>query len=468
MKERIETLEEKIYSNKKFAVFLTVFAATQLAVVLSSWNSPLIWDSSVYAGMGKRIFSGWQYGIWESFRPLMLPVILGSLWKAGMPLVGFPRLLGVLISVTGIIGIYVMLKNFFQKNTAFFTTAILMSSMIFYKYSHYALTGVPSAILVFTGAYMAQRDRKIFSGFFSSLGFLTRFPAAVAAPGIAAYLFFDSLRDGICFEAFKRPLIYTVSFFATTIPYFAYNIHLYGDAFRPLINGATIPAMNPDKYFYGVYYLLEAVKAQPFILFLPLGIFVVLKSRDWDYGAFLAPMISLYVFFTVYSHKEPRFMLLFLPFLALFSAEGLRELKSREYVSQDVFVKIASASLMVMMLVSFSVSFGQSQWVNQDRVEFLEETGELEGVVAGNDPVVVLYGDFEFVPIRPENLKEIYGNIKGEADYYAFNSCSWYCTPAIDNCESMLSNFSKGMRSNYSEKFSLQGSSCNYTIYEDK
>lgn len=468
MRERLGELREKIQSNREFTIFLTVFAVTQLAVVLSSWKSPLIWDSSVYAGMGKRMFSGWQYGIWESFRPLALPTVLGALWKAGMPMVGFPRLLALIFSVTGITGIYVMLKKIFQKETAFFTTAILMSSMIFYKYSHYALTGVPSAILVFTGAYFAQSDRKIFSGFFSSLGFLTRFPAAMAAPGIAIYLFLDSLRNEVSFEAFKRPLIYTVSFFATTIPYFAYNIHLYGDAFRPLINGAAIPAMNPDKYFYGIYYLLEALKAQPFILFLPLGVFVVLKSRDWNYGAFMAPMISLYVFFTVYSHKEPRFMLLFLPFLALFSAEGLRELGSREYISRDVFVKISSAALMLMMLVSFSVSFGQSQWVNQDRVKFLEETGELEGVVAGNDPVVVLYGDFEFIPIRPENLQEIYGNVKGEADYYAFNSCSWYCTPAIDNCESMLSNFSRGMSSNYSEKFSLQGGSCNYTIYEDR
>ena len=44
-------------------------------------NYPLWWDSYVYIGMGKYIFSGGKIGMWESFRPLIHPLILGVLWK---------------------------------------------------------------------------------------------------------------------------------------------------------------------------------------------------------------------------------------------------------------------------------------------------------------------------------------------------------------------------------------------------
>lgn len=468
MTEISDKAEKFVKRNKLFLIFLAVFAVTQLAIVKATWNSPLIWDSSVYVGMGKRMFSGWQFGIWELFRPLTLPVILGSLWKLGMPLIGFPRLVALVISVAGVAGIYIMIKDVFEKRIAFYSTAILMSTFIFYKYSHYALTGIPSAILVFTGAYFAQKDKTVSSGFLTSLGFLTRFPAATAAPGMAIYMFLRSVKEGISLRSIKKPLIYTVSFFATTVPYFAYNYYLYGDILAPLIQGSAIPASNPDKYFYGVFYLLEALKAQPFLIFLPLGIYAMFKARDWDYGAFFAPMVTLYLFFSVYSHKEPRFMLLFLPFMALFAGLGLKKIQEREIISEKAFYTVVTVILAVSMLLSFSVVYGQSQWVNTNRVEFMQETAKLNGTVAGNDPVVVTYGDFRFVPIRPENLDKIYGNIKGEADYYAINSCAWYCYPAIENCEQKLANFTSMMDQEYDKKFYNEGNSCNYTIYEGR
>ena len=46
-----------------------------------SLDHPLWWDSHVYIGMGKYLFSGGEKGVWESFRPLIHPLILGSIWK---------------------------------------------------------------------------------------------------------------------------------------------------------------------------------------------------------------------------------------------------------------------------------------------------------------------------------------------------------------------------------------------------
>jgi hypothetical protein len=463
MKEKIR---ETVYRNRAFLGLLSLFTVTQLVIVLTAWKNPLVWDSAVYSGMGKRLFSAWQYGIWEVFRPLALPVVLGALWKIGMPLVGFPRLLALMISIGGLSAAYWMLKDLFNRKTAFYATAVLMTGFIYFKFSHYVLTGIPSSFLVLGGIYFAQKEKFGVSGVLTSLGFLTRFPTAMAAPGISIYLFARELREEISLEALKAPLIYSIAFFATTIPYFAFNQYIYGSMFAPLVKGASIPAMNPEKYFYGLYYLREALKAQPLIVFAIPGIYAVLKERDWNYGAFFSVLVTLYGFFTLYSHKLPRFMLLFLPVLAVFAARGLVRVEDREFVSRNTFQAVLGLVLVFTLLVSFSVSYRANQWSNEYRIEFMEETGKLNGTVAGNDPVVVLYGDFEFVPIRPENLEETYGSVKDEADYYAFNSCSWYCTPAIDRCESKLSNFTSTVEERYDKRFSTQGYSCNYTIYE--
>ncbi|MFB6241469.1 MAG: ArnT family glycosyltransferase [Candidatus Nanosalina sp.] len=454
-----------IKENRIFVAFLTLFTVTQLVIVLTAWRSPLVWDSAVYAGMGKRLLSGWKYGIWEVFRPLMLPVVLGVLWKAGMPLVGFPRAVALLISVAGISAMYWMLKDLFDSKMALYSTAILMTSTLFFKFSHYVLTGAPSSFLVFAGAYYAQKGRDISSGFLTSLGFLTRFPAAIAAPGISIFLFLRSLKNEVNLKSLKPPLAYSIAFFITTIPYFAFNKIVYGEAFRPLIIGATIPAMNPEKYFYGVYYILEVLKTQPLMIFMFAGLYVVFKERNWSYGAFFSSLLFTYGFFTLYSHKLPRFALLFLPLISVFAGRGVVWVEKQEVVDGKFFRSALGILLVLMMLVSFSISYSQSRWTNEYRVEFLNEVGELEGVVAGNDPVAVLYGNFEFVPIRPENLEETYSEVKNEADYYAFNSCAWYCTPAIENCSRRLEDFKKMMQRKYDKKFYSQGYSCNYTMY---
>lgn len=458
-------IRQLVKSNRAFLAFLSVFTLTQLSIVALTWENPLIWDSAVYAGMGKRLFSGWKYGIWELFRPLALPVVLGTLWKAGMPLQGVPRVLALTVSVTGLSAMYWMLKDIFDRKKALYSVLVLMTGFVFYRYSHYVLTGIPSSFLVLAAVYKAQKGRDIFSGFLTSTGFLTRFPAAMAAPGISLFLFARELKEDLSIKALKAPLKYSIAFFATTIPYFAFNQYLYGSAVKPLIQGAAVPAMNPERYFYGIFYLIEAVKSQPLFLFAIPGVYLVLKERNWSYGAFLSAFVTLYGFFTVYSHKEPRFMLLFLPLMAVFAAKGLTEMEEKEFLSRKTFRSVLTVVFAVILVSSFSISYSQNEWTNEYRVEWLEEVGELEGTVGGNDPVVVLYGDFEFVPIRPENLEDTYGDVKGEADYYAFNSCSWYCTPAIENCESRLSDFTAEVEERYDKRFSSQGHSCNYTIY---
>ena len=60
-------------------------------------NADLWWDSSVYIGMGKYIYSSGELGLYEASRPLIWPLILGFFWKLGLDVIFFGKLLNIKI-----------------------------------------------------------------------------------------------------------------------------------------------------------------------------------------------------------------------------------------------------------------------------------------------------------------------------------------------------------------------------------
>ena len=67
--------------KKPLIVVIAISLFARLAFFFSYHE--LWWDSAVYIGMGKFIFSGGQLGLWEHLRPLMWPSFIGFLWKLG-------------------------------------------------------------------------------------------------------------------------------------------------------------------------------------------------------------------------------------------------------------------------------------------------------------------------------------------------------------------------------------------------
>src|SRR3989338_477668 len=69
-------------------------------------NADLWWDSSVYLGMGKYIYSLGETGLYEESRPLVWPLILGVFWKFGLDAAFFGRLAVLIFSIGTIISAY--------------------------------------------------------------------------------------------------------------------------------------------------------------------------------------------------------------------------------------------------------------------------------------------------------------------------------------------------------------------------
>src|SRR3989338_4217094 len=85
---------------KKHKLFLSIFLLFAVLKIFSLFVAQDIWwDSSVYVGMGKYIYSLGEAGLWESSRPLIWPLILGFFWKLNLDYILFGKLFVIFFSL---------------------------------------------------------------------------------------------------------------------------------------------------------------------------------------------------------------------------------------------------------------------------------------------------------------------------------------------------------------------------------
>src|SRR3989338_1546051 len=102
----------------EYPLFFILFFAFLVRVIYLFLNYPLWWDSHVYIGMGKYIFSGGQLGIWEVFRPILYPLLLGLFWKFGFNPIIFGKIMDLLLSLICIYLVYKIAKEVFNEKVA--------------------------------------------------------------------------------------------------------------------------------------------------------------------------------------------------------------------------------------------------------------------------------------------------------------------------------------------------------------
>jgi hypothetical protein len=400
------------------------------------------------------------------------------IWKTGLFFPNLARLIAIGISGTGLAIVYKIVEMEFSKQTAFYATAILMSSFLYLRWSHYLLTGIPASILVFTSIYFARNRKPVQSGLLASVAFLTRFPAVLSLFAAAVtlalsifplkkYLGLEIGRDEVL-ELFISGFKMGLSFALLPLAYFTLN-HFFGQGFLgPMLSGASVPLLNPEKYFYGFYFLKEAFLTNPFLLFAISGVYYVLSEKEEVSYGYLSGLIVFYLFFTFYPHKEARFMILFLPLACLFAAKGLERLEVPFNKRMSIDKEKIFLTIIVAVFLFNSVHIVQMNlWDNPERNQFLKEASKLNGTVAGLHPGPVVYGDFDFIAVRPENYENTSEKAFRKADYFLYNSNAWYCTQAIQNCEEKKQEL-VGRLNKYNKLFERSNDVQTYAIYRLK
>ena len=112
--------------NRNLGWIIGILIFAFLIRLIFLFKSPMLWwDSTVYIGMAKYIFSIGNIGLWEYFRPLLWPIILGLGWKSGASPLLFGKIIQILFSLAIIFFTYEIARKIFNKKIAFFSALLL-------------------------------------------------------------------------------------------------------------------------------------------------------------------------------------------------------------------------------------------------------------------------------------------------------------------------------------------------------
>jgi 4-amino-4-deoxy-L-arabinose transferase-like glycosyltransferase len=448
----VEKLKQKVKQQGEAVVLFTVFILIQLVIYSSVWDKPLVWDSAIYVAMGKHLFSIGNIGLWEVFRPPFIPIIIGVIWKSGLPLVPFSRLFHMLLTVAGSALIHHQIKQIFDYRKALYSSAVLLASPVFISNTTELLTGVPSALLITVSLNKYLQGQKLISGSLSGLAFLTRFPTILIAPAIAIYEAYNNRND---WKLIIQKLIVYGSPVATLLcAYFTLNYVYLGNPLEPIISGISVPPSDATSVF-GTYYLIR-LASNPLILLAIPGVYWIIRKREEEFYPYVSALSVFFVFFEAYHHKEVRYGLAFLPFLAVTASHAMKEIEKQFNLKKEVFVSIS----IVVMLLSAVPIYTAASYQNENAKDYYKAFESLNGTVATNNPGPIQYSDFDYQPLPQGYLEGIFN--EGGIDYYGINSCAWHDTTGGLGIE--IEQFKQNI-SDYETIYKDSTSKCNYTIY---
>ena len=139
---------------KSYIAFLLLFLFFISKIIVLFYQNNIWWDSAVYVGMGKYIFSWGNAGLWEASRPLVWPLILGFFWKLGFDIIVMGKLLVLLFGIGTIILTYLIAHELFDKKIALLSSLLLIFSPTFFLFNSVMLAGIPSAFFFLLGFYL--------------------------------------------------------------------------------------------------------------------------------------------------------------------------------------------------------------------------------------------------------------------------------------------------------------------------
>lgn len=325
--------------------FFTVFL---LAIGLWYGSSLLVfhdpwWDSSVYIGMGKYIWSLGEAGLWEPARPLVWPMLLGFLWKMGLDPLFWGQVITILFSLGIVFFTYLIGSSLWPRKVAFFGAFFTALFPIYFSFVNILHAEIPSLFFLMLSLYFIIRGRFAFAGFFSGLSFLARFYQLFSIIGIISFMIFIIVKQyktknkKKLKEVWKNLVLFLVPFLILAALYLIANVFLYGNPFYPFLLQAYL-TMNTGEMSARpfVFYFIELFLQNPLIPFALLGILYSLRMKEKNAILLVSVFLFSFIPYLFVAHKELRLVIAVIPLLSLLISLGfitfIGKLKMSKYL----------------------------------------------------------------------------------------------------------------------------------------
>ena len=432
------------------------------------------WDSAVYIGMGKYVFSLGRQGLWEPIRPILWPILLGFLWKLKLDPVFFGRLLNIIMSAAIVYLSYYITKRLYDEKTALIASILVSFSSILFFYNYRLYTEIPALLFVLLAFFFYLNDKYFLTGLFLSLSFLTKFPAGIFILPFTIIIFWQRKTKKIPF--FFYGLILPV------LPYLILNQKLYSNALMPFtaarmiitqVLGCTVLRYQP-WYSYFVYFL----KDNALNFFAVFGIYHAFKIRDQNKTLLISLFFLPLAYFMHLSCREYRYIIIFLPFLSVLTADGIIYATKRiKQIKKKHFLIILASVIAVSLIFSLTYYFfNESRKPIAESEDFYRfaEGQAIPNEVWITNPIVGLYlpkkADLLYYPLYDVNTIFNFQHYvqTNNVTYIFLDTCGggMTCDPGDDACSEKTREFidsfpSYGFKVFYNKTFGV----CNYIIF---
>jgi len=295
-------------------ILLVILLLTLFSRLIFAFGSQeVLWDSGVYTGMGKYIFSGGEIGLWEELRPVGMSFVLGFFWFLGLN----PLLFGMMFTILLMLGVvyltYMLGREWFDERVALFASLFIAFSSIFYYLSFHQYTEIPAVFFVLFSLFLFTKKKYVWAGAIAGVAFYFKFPAGLVIIALGMVLLFSKNYK----ELFRTMIAFTL----TVLPYFIWSWITYGNPFATLLAGkeaillvAGCNLLRTQPFWqYFIWILGESV----FHLFAIPGAFIVYKQRKKKHLLFVLSLLFPLIYFMQLNCRDYRYLTLFLPFVAI-------------------------------------------------------------------------------------------------------------------------------------------------------
>lgn len=438
----------------------------------------LWWDTGVYAGMAKFLWSGGSAGLWEHIRPALWPALLGIGWWLKLNIVLFARMLELGAALLSTALVYALARKWFSQRAAVSAGVLwAFSAMMFYVSLH-EYTELPAVTLALAALLALAHNRMAFAGFLAGLAFLMKFPAGIFIVVLGLYL--------VLRREWKSLFRLGAGFAIPVAVLLAFNQWMYGapvaalrDAQSAIVNvlGCNVLRFKPWYQYFG-WIAFDNV----FNVLALLGIGAALLRWKKQY---VLPALALAVpllYFLPMHCREYRYLLLFLPFVNIFAGHGIALVVARLERRKPLGKYAWNAVLLVVLAVSLATCL-LFYANNEPRVpdlaaqQYFEWLGshDTDGEIWSSNPVVSVYTD------KP--VQKIYYPVFAEGAATDFNSylrehrqaigavlldnCGGgiICPPEDAACAAQLNQTRSFLNENFRQVLFTQSGNCWYAVY---
>jgi len=425
------------------------------------------WDTSVYIGLGKYIFSGGAVGVNEAFRPILWPLILGFVWKIGINPLIFGMVFDLLLNLAAIYLVYIIAKKILNRKSAIFAAILMAVSPALIFYSSKALTENLTIVLVLLSVYFIFERKYFYAGLFAGISVLARYPSALMLPALV--LFVMTFGRGNWRFRLKDSFKIAEGFLIPVFILLVYNLIAFGNVFyqfaaaQNAIAKAGMFFPEPWSYYFGAI-VVECFLA---VLFFH-SIYLSWKEKNRDVWLMNIIFILFFAYYSTVMRKEIRYLMVALPMLYISVAYSVENLFYKRIFGKHV-AKYVVAALLVLFAVSsfFVVKSMQKDFYRPENQDIMNNFYNSEALVGKNvissSPIPAAYMDLKVEVMEQEVF---YKYVNMSSDYYLLYTCDLFCNDqsCFENRKAFL-NILRNKRTAVYDKTEENG--CEYIIYEN-